>query len=130
MGGNGTFIRHSTDCEDGRQWRTVATLGKIQILQWKTRERGDKLPEESHTPGRIYAIFRKDGKDVKSIAQYGRNGQKIWEIHTDDHHGLKPHYHKWEDKGGGKRGQGKEAHELTKKMKIILRKVRNFEKEE
>ena len=49
-------------------------------------------------PAAIYAIFRKDGKDVKSIAQYGKNGQKIWEIHTDEHHGLQPHYHKWEDK--------------------------------
>ena len=47
-------------------------------------------------PAAIYAIFRKDVKDVKPIAQYGKNGQKIWEIHTDEHHGLQPHYHKWE----------------------------------
>lgn len=129
MGGNGSFIRRSTECEDGRQWRTVAQCGKIQILQWKDTSKGDKLPEESHTPGRIYAIFRKDGRDVKAIAQYGKNGQKLWEIHTNEHYGLCPHYHKWEDKGDGKRGQQKEAHKLTKRMKGILRKLRKFDKD-
>ena len=129
MGGNGSFVRGLANCEDGRQWRTIAQCGKIQILQLKNRSLGDKLPEESHTPGRVYAIFRKDGKDVKAIAQYDKNGQKIWEIHTDEHDGMSPHYHKWEDVGNGKRGQQKDAHKLTKKMKSILRKVRNFEKE-
>lgn len=128
MGGNGSFVCGSTRCEDGRNWKTVATCGKIQIIERKDRTISDKLPEESHTPGRIYAIFRKDGKDVKAIAQYGKDGKKIWEIHTDEHKGVKPHYHKWEDKGNGKRGQVTEAHKLTKRMKRILRKVRNFEK--
>ena len=128
MGGNGSFIRQSTECEDGRQWKTIATCGKIQILQLKNNSLGDKLPEESHTPGRIYAMFRKDGKDVGSIAQYGRNGQKIWELHTSDHHYGAPHYHKWEDKGNGNRGENKQAYELTKRMKKLLRKIRNFDK--
>ena len=87
------------------------------------------MPEESHTPGRVYAIFRKDGKDVGSIAQYDRKGQKIWEIHTNEHKGIKPHYHKWEDKGNGKRGQEKDGRKLTKRMQSILRKVRNFKKD-
>lgn len=129
MGGNGSFVRCLTNCEDGRAWRTIAQCGKVQIIQMKDSKRMIKLPEESHTPGRIYAIFRRDGKDVKSIAQYGKNGQKIWEIHTDEHHGLQPHYHKWEDKGNGKRGQANGAYKLTRRMKSILRKVRNFEKE-
>lgn len=128
MGANGSFIRQSTSCEDGQHWKTVATCGKIQILQRKDNTLGDKLPEESHTPGRVYAIFRKDGKDVKAIAQYGKNGQKIWEIHTDFHDGIRPHYHRWEDKGNGKRGQENVAHKLTKRMYTILRKVRKFEK--
>lgn len=128
MGGNGSFVSGSTMCEDGREWKTVAVCGKIQILQLKSKKGQDKLPEESHTPGRIYAIFRSDGKDVKAIAQYGKDGKKIWEVHTADHRGLKPHYHKWEDKGNGKRGQVAGAHMLTKRMKSILRKVRNFEK--
>ena len=73
-------------------------------------------------------MIRKDGTDVGSIAQYGRNGQKIWEIHTGDHHFGAPHYHKWEDKGDGKRGENKEAYTLTKSMKKLLRRVRMFKK--
>ncbi len=128
MGGNGSFIYQSTACEDGRQWKTIATCGKIQIIEMKDRSKSNGMPAESHTPGRIYAMFRKDGKDVGSIAQYGKNGQKIWEIHTGDHHFGAPHYHKWEYKGNGKRGEKKEAFKLTKEMKKILRKVRNFNK--
>lgn len=130
MGGNGSFIRRSTACEDGRQWKTIAQCGKIQILQQKNQSKGSKLPEESHTPGRIYAIFRKDGKDVKAIAQYGKDGRKIWEMHTGEHYGIRPHYHRWEDKDNGSRGQQREAHRLSGRMKSILRKVRNFDKEE
>ncbi len=130
MGGNGSFIRRDTDCEDGRKWKTIASCGKIQILQYKNAKISNKLPEESHTPGRIYATFRKDGKDVGSIAQYGKDGKKIWEIHTSDHHFGDVHYHKWVDLADGKRGQEHDAHKLTKQMKRILRQVRNFNKTE
>ena len=128
MGGNGSFSRHAADCEDGRQWKTVATCGKIQIIERKDRSKSNAMPVESHTPGRIYAMFRKDGKDVGSIAQYGRDGQKIWELHTGDHHFGALHYHKWEDKGNGNRGENKQAYELTKSMKKLLRQLRNFDK--
>ena len=74
MGGNGSFVRGDANCEDGRRWKTVAVNGRIHILEMKNQKTGNKLPEESHTPGRIYAIFRKDGKDVGSIAQYGKDG--------------------------------------------------------
>jgi hypothetical protein len=80
-----------------------------------------KLPEESHTPNRIYAIFKKNGSDVKCIAQYDSNGKKIWEIHTDDHYGMKPHFHYW--KNGG---QEEEAHPLTQVQLDLLNTVRNF----
>ena len=35
MGGNGSFVRGDARCEDGREWRTIATCGKIHILQLK-----------------------------------------------------------------------------------------------
>ena len=84
MGGNGSFIYQSTACEDGRQWKTIATCGKIQIIEMKDRSKSNGMPAESHTPGRIYAMFRKDGKDVGSIAQYGKNGQKTLIQHRID----------------------------------------------
>ena len=127
MGSNGSFVHGVTACEDGRRWKTIGESGKVQILQLKDSKANIKLPEESHTPGRVYAIFKRDGSDVKCIAQYGRHGQKIWEIHVDQHHYGDIHYHRWEDKGNGKRGENKKAYMLTKRMRKLLRKIRNFE---
>ena len=47
-----------------------------------------------------FAQFRvcndeKNGKGLKSIAIYDSDCKKIAEIHTADHHGSGPHYHKW-----------------------------------
>jgi len=122
MGGNGSFVRGNANCEDGRRWKTIAVNGRIHILEMKDQKKGNKLPEESHTPGRIYAMFRKDGKDVGSIAQYGKDGKKIWEIHTSPHHMGREHYHKWKD------GKPVSSHYLTKALRRILNKVRRFEK--
>jgi len=121
MGGNGSFSSGSTNSEAGRAFKTVAVIGDIHVLQKKNPKDSNKLPEESHTPNRIYAIIRKDGKDVGSIAKYDSNGKKIWEIHTGSHNGISPHYHKWDN---GR--QEKTAHHLTNTMKEILDKVRNF----
>lgn len=121
MGGNGSFEARSTDTEAGRNYMTVFAIGdNVMVLQQKDPRKGVKQPEESHTPNRIYATFRKDGKDVKSIAQYGDDGKKLWEIHTNDHHGLKPHYHVWKD------GRPVSVHTLTEGMKELLDRIRNF----
>lgn len=70
---------------------------KFRLFKKKNAKESVKLPEESHTPNRIYAIFNKNGNDVQAIAKYGPDGKKLWEIHTNDHHGIKPHYHPWQD---------------------------------
>ena len=119
MGGNGSFKRGETLSAENRKYETVFMIGNnIAILEQKDKRKGTKLPEESHTPGRTYAAFRKDGKDVKLIAVYNGNGIKLYEIHTDDHRGLRPHYHPWKD--------GKPDKEivlpLTEEMENILRK--------
>lgn len=122
MGANGSFALGTTNTEEGRQWKTVGSIGdNIKILQMKNPKASLKLPEESHTPNRVYAIFKKDGSDVKCFAKYGPDGKKIWEIHTDDHKGLKPHFHYWKNNG-----QEKSAHSLTPDMLELLNKVRNF----
>ena len=90
-----------------------------------------KLPEESHTPNRIYAIFNKQGNDVQAIAKYGPDGKKIWEIHTRDHNGLGEHYHPCED-GHAKTKINKNgfpesvAYALDAEKMAILKKVRNY----
>jgi len=122
MGANGSFSRGVLESESGRTYETIFMIGdNIAVLERKDKRLGVKLPEESHTPGRTYATFRSDGKDVKSIAKYDSNGKKIWEIHTNEHEKISPHFHYWKENG-----QEKEAHALTAEMKIILNRVRQF----
>ena len=122
MGANGSFAQGAANTEKDRHWKTIGSIGdNIKILQMKNPKAPLKLPEESHTPNRIYAIFKKNGSDVKCIAQYDSNGKKLWEIHTDDHYGLKPHFHYW--KNGG---QEEDAHPLTQVQQDLLNTVRNF----
>ena len=124
MGGNGSFAAGTTHSEEGRSYRTVFTIdGSIKVLEPKNPKKGVKLPEESHSPNAIYATFRKDGKDVKAIAKYGADGTKLFEIHTQEHNGLSPHFHYWKNNG-----QEKEAHKLTSEMMDLLEKVRKFKK--
>ncbi len=120
MGGNGSYAAGTTNSEAGRQYKTVSTIGEIQILEKKNPKDSHSLPEESHTPNRIYAEIRSDGKDIGKIAKYGPDGKKIWEIHTTPHHNLKEHYHKW---NGGR--PIRDPQPLTREMNDILNKVRN-----
>ncbi len=131
MGANGSHANGSLESELGRKWRTTATIGEIQIVQKKNFRESVKLPEESHTPNRIYAIFNKKGDDVQAIAKYGADGKKIWEIHTRDHNGLGAHYHPCEN-GHPKTSINSKGHqenvalELDDQKKAILEKVRNY----
>lgn len=123
MGGNGSFASGSTNYESGRIYKTVAMIGDIKVLEKKNSNDSHSLPEESHTPNRIYAEFRADGKDVGKIAEYGSDGKKPYEIHTVAHHELDEHFHEW--KNGSPVG---EAKPLTQEMKELLEKVRNYSK--
>ncbi len=133
MGANGSFANGSTASEAGRNWETVGSIENIQIIQLKNPKRPNKLPEESHTPDRIYAIFEKDGSDVKGIAGYGADGKKQWEVHTVEHDGICPHTHKWKDgkpetsidADGNERNQ---VQPLSPFEKAILDAVRNYGK--
>lgn len=122
MDGNGSVSGGVLNSEAGREYVTVFRIDdNTLVLEQKDKRKGVKLPEESHTPNRYYAAFRKDGKDVKSIAKYDSNGKKLWEIHTNEHNGIKPHFHYW--KGNGQEEQG---HPLTPEMRDILNRIRNL----
>ncbi len=90
-------------------------------MEKKNQKDSHSLPEESHSPNRVYAEIREDGKDVGKIAKYGSDGKKVWEIHTTPHHNLKDHYHEWEN--GKPVGEPKP---LTNEMQAVLRRVRDF----
>ena len=58
MGGNGSFFSGITNFEENRRYKTILSIGdNIKILETKNPRLGLKLPEESHTPNRIYAAF-------------------------------------------------------------------------
>ena len=130
MGANGSHVNGSLESELGRKWKTTGSIGEIQIVQKKNATESVKLPEESHSPNRIYACFNKKGVDVQAIAKYGPDGKKIWEIHTRDHNGLGAHYHPCKD-GHAKTRINKNgfpesvAYSLDVEKKAILKKVRN-----
>lgn len=124
MGANGSFLSGTTNFDENRMYKTLYSIGhNIKILEMKNSKLGLKLPEESHTPNRIYATFYRNGKGLKEIAEYGPDGKRINSIHITDHKGYGPHYHNWRGLG-----QEKDAHALTKEMKSLINKIINFKK--
>lgn len=127
MGGNGTFSKGHDIPEESRQWRTIDTLPakdgfpEVAIVEMKSRKY-IKTPEESSTENRVYAVFYPDGSDVKEISLYDSH-LKTAVVHTEDHHGIRPHYHEWKD---GR--QMKKALPLTEEMKRLLEHVREYKK--
>lgn len=122
MGANGSFASGATSTEEGRRWQTILVLSDgTKVIELK-KKGSIKLPEESHTPNSVYAIFNKDGKGVKGIAKYGDDGKKLWEIHTTDHHHMGAHFHYWKD---GKPVE-EEPHRLTSAMQKLLDNVSNI----
>ena len=122
MGVNGSHASGILYTEAGRKYYTLFSMGEnIKVLGQKNPKQSGKLPEESRTPNRIYVSFYKNGKDVKEIAQYGPDGKKIFSIHTDDHHGIKPHYHIWKDGA-----QLKPGYKLDSAKLDLLTKIQNY----
>ena len=125
MGGNGSFFSGITNFENGRMYKTVSSIGDdIKVLETKNPKAGVKLPEESHTPNRIYATFYRNGKGLKELAEYGTDGKRLNSIHIIDHHGLGSHWHPW--KNGGQ--VPTEAYPINSRMRNLIDKIKNFKK--
>ena len=61
MGANGSFANGWTATESGRRWQTVHVLNNgTKVIELKNKKGAVKLPEESHSPNSIYAIFNKN----------------------------------------------------------------------
>lgn len=116
MGGNGSFASGTTRYEEGRRWKTVKMLSNgIKVLELKKGGASVKLPEESHTPNSVYAIYYANGKGLKALAKYGSDGKKLYEIHTIDHKGLGSHFHTWKD------GKPEDPRPITKAMEKLIK---------
>ena len=77
MGGNGSFALGTTHSEAGRRWKTImVTPSGIKVLELKNTKDSISLPEESHTPNSIYAVFNKDLKELPNMVTMERNCSK------------------------------------------------------
>lgn len=144
MGANGSKGKGLLEDPEMRDYRTNEIFqisDNIVVVEAKNKNAKVKLPEESHTPNRVYVAVNKPATDkigqndpyagkLKSIAVCGSNCKKLYEIHVDHTHGGMPeHYHPWENGHPVKAGRGKNAHNvaypLTAEMKQLLQQVKN-----
>lgn len=141
MGANGSKAKEILENPKNWQYRTALDISdNIKVIEANNKNANVKLPEESHTPNRIYVAINKPATDkkglndpyagkFKSIAVYGSDCKKLFEIHVDhSHDGMHEHYHPWVDGSPIKTGRGKNspnvAFPLTAEMKNILEKIK------
>lgn len=144
MGANGSKASGVLEYPMGRTYHTIISISdNIKVVESNNKNANVKLPEESHTPNRIYVVINKPatgnkGKNdphagkLKSIGVYGEDCRKLYEIHIDHvHDGLTIHYHPWENGHPIKAGNGKNAPnkaftltpEMNKLLEIVKKKV-------
>lgn len=128
MGGNGSYSRGDANTEEGRKYKCIAVLDdNIKVLVQKNAKLGVKLPEESHSPNRIYVSLHGRGEKaglLKAIAVYDGNGLKRYEIHTTDHDELGIHCHYWTEGHPIRKENGRaDAKPLTDEMIQLYNKV-------
>ena len=125
MGANGSVLQRQGMRPVGERWVSVGNVGDVEILQMKPGINNTQLPRDGAKPNSTYSIFMRNGKDVKTIAKYDENGIAKWEIHNDNHHGIKPHIHLCNEKGYPISNTGSE---LTPELASLFERVRNFRK--
>ena len=131
MGANGSLARTGGKSPVGDAYDNIGKVGKIHVVQLKNPKQNVNLPPKSVVPNCIVAIFCKNGADVQKLAGYGPDCMKQWEVHTEDHYGLNPHYHPWEDgkpvsiqnPDGTTTNLGER---LTEEMEKLLNQTRNY----
>ena len=141
MGANGSKASGILEDSKNRTYHTVIEIAdNIKVIESNNKDLNVKLPEESHTPNRIYVAINKPATDkkglndpyagkLKSIAVYGDDCKKLFEIHVDhSHNGMSVHYHPWENGHPVKVGNGKHspniALPLTAEMKKLLETIK------
>ncbi len=141
MGANGS--KASGTFDDPKNWiyhTAFEISNNIKVMEANNKNANVKLPEESHTPNRIYVAINKPATNtkglndpfagkLKSIAVYGNDCKKLFEIHVDhSHNGISTHYHPWENGRPVKTGTGKNspntAYPLTPDMIKLLDQIK------
>ena len=99
MGANGSLARTGGKTPLGSEYKHVEYIHGVEIVQLKNPNQSVRLPYHSNKPNSYAAIYNRNGKGLYGIAHYGKDGNKDWEIHNNNHYGMKPHYHPWTKEG-------------------------------
>lgn len=97
MGSRGAFIdvnvKNFTFKEGGQHYKSIGILKENPNVKVIIQDSNNvKVPEYSHTPGRIYAVV-KDGR-LKHLGYYDENHKQAVSIDFQhDHGGVQPHRH-------------------------------------
>lgn len=141
MGANGSKASGALDDPKNWTYHTEFEISdNIKVTEANNKNTNVKLPEESRTPNRIYVAINKPATDkmgqndpfagkLKSVAIYGSDCKKLFEIHVDHtHNGMPSHYHPWENGRPVKAGTGKNspnaAYPLTSDMIKLLDQIK------
>lgn len=95
----------------GEEFRTLWISDEIKYVTVRNPDESPRMPRETRTPGRVYALIGTDGS-VKAIGIYGKDGRIEAQIDLDHlHGGLKPHVHRdaWHHDGGKPLDAGEKA---------------------
>ncbi len=114
-----------TSCSGKKARRVIlyftGTGNSLYIARQLTHENTELLS--------IPQLMKAEKFDIEAdeIGVYGDDGEKLYEIHTENHNGISPHYHKWSN--GGPSGKGDDyARPLTPDMKKLLKNVQDLKK--
>lgn len=77
----------------GEEFKTLWQDGNVKYVSLRDPAQALRVPQETRTPGRIYALIGKKG-DVKSICHYDNEGKIDLQIDLDvPHNRIRPHAH-------------------------------------
>lgn len=124
MGGRGkSNSSTSTPGANLSHWNVVRNKGNMYVYEMKNPKAALKPPVSDQIPNSFVIMYRKATdkmQGIKSITSYDANGIRDYEIHTADHKGLGPHFHKFIN---GTIPDG-EPQSLTPELQSILDKAK------
>lgn len=118
MGGRGatsTYYKLSGEGHIyGDEYESVIhSLGNIKIVAMR-KNTSLKAPQESQTPGRIYATVRKATGELHSLSYIGSDGKRYKQVDSGDHKGMGSHAHDgYNHKGEPRKLSRKERRQLA-----------------
>lgn len=87
------------------------------------RSTSRKAPQESKSPGRIYATVNKETGELHSLSYIGSDGKRYKQVDAADHRGLGSHAHNGYNHNGLAR---KLSRKERRQLAIVRQHIRRF----